>query len=292
MAVSVVRPSETARAFDAVAAEYHRSNTENPILSGMRARAVATLARHAAPGSHVIDLGCGPGTDHAAIVQAGCRVTGIDASAEMVRQARSRVAGRRNDCVEILQHSIEDVALLGPAAFDAAFSNFGALNCVSDLPRAAAGLHRALKPGAPLVASVIGRFCPWELVVCASRGDWLRACVRWRAGMVPVPMREGTVWTQYFSPRQFIRTFSAAGFICEEVQALALCVPPPYLEAFANRHPALLARLFELDDRIGRWPLARAAGDHFLVVMRRDLSLLVAGAGLSGVPRPTGADCP
>jgi SAM-dependent methyltransferase len=271
MAVTAARPSQTARAFDAVAAEYHRSNTENPILIGMRARAVATLTRHVAPGSHVMDLGCGPGTDHAAMVQAGYRVTGIDVSEEMVREARSRAAAAgQTDSVEILHHSIDDVAQLGPPAFDAAFSNFGALNCVSDLPRAASGLHRALKPGALLVASVIGRFCPWEVLVFAARGDLSRAFVRWRGGLVPVPMRAGTVWTQYVSPARFIRTFSDSGFAYEKVQALALCVPPPYLEAFANRHPALLAHLFRLDDRIGRWPLVRAAGDHFLVVMRRD----------------------
>jgi len=268
---SLARPSQTARAFDAVAREYHRSNTENPILTGMRERAMATLIRHVAAGSHVADLGCGPGTDHAAMVQAGYRVTGIDVSAEMAREARTRAAAAgQSDRVEIIHSSIDDLPALGPAVFDAAFSNFGALNCVVDLARTAAGIHRALKPGGLLVASVIGRVCPWEVAVYAGRGELSRACLRWRTGMVGVPLRDGVVWTQYVSPRQFVRTFSHAGFASEGVQALGLCVPPTYLEAFANRHPALLAWLFELDDRIGNWPLARSAGDHFLVVMRRD----------------------
>jgi len=268
---SVVRPAQTARAFDAVAADYHRSNTENPILSGMRERAVNTLTRHVGAGSHVLDLGCGPGTDHAVMVQAGYWVTGVDLSAEMVREAQTRAAAAgQNDRVDILQQSIEYVERLGSARFDAAFSNFGALNCVSDLSRSAAGIHRALKPGGLLVASVIGRLCPWEIALYAARGDLSRAFLRWRRGMVPVPLRAGTVWTQYVSPGGFIRTFADAGFVCEELRALALCVPPPYLDGFAARHPELLARLFEMDDRIGRWPILRAAGDHFLVVMRRD----------------------
>ena len=48
------------------------------------------------------------------------------------------------------------------AAFDAAFSNFGPLNCVEDLPAVARQLHEVLRPGGVLVASVIGRVCPWE----------------------------------------------------------------------------------------------------------------------------------
>jgi SAM-dependent methyltransferase len=232
---------------------------------------MATLTRHVAPGSRVADLGCGPGTDHAAMVQAGYRVTGIDVSEEMVREARTRAAAAgQSDRVDVIHHSIDEIGALGLAVFDAAFSNFGALNCVCDLSRTAAGIRRALKPGGLFVASVIGRVCPWEIAVYTARGDLSRACLRWRSGMVAVPLRDGTVWTRYVSPEEFVAIFSAAGFASEDVRALGLFVPPPYLDAFANRHPWLLSRLFDLDDRIGRWPFARSAGDHFLVVMRRD----------------------
>jgi SAM-dependent methyltransferase len=265
-----MRPAETARAFDAVAAGYHRSNTGNPILKGMRERSLFMLQRHAPAGSHVIDLGCGPGTDHSAMVQAGYTVTAVDSSTEMVREARTRAAAAGQEAsVTVLQLPIEQVSSLGTARFDAAFSNFGALNCIDDLPRAARGIYGIVKPGGLLVASVIGRLCPWELGLYAWRRDPTRALFRWRSGMVAVPLHDGTVWMRYLAPRRFIDTFCAAGFVHEEVRGLGVTVPPPYMERFATRHPALISWLFAIEDHIGGWPLIRTAGDHFLVVMRR-----------------------
>jgi hypothetical protein len=96
-----------------------------------------------------------------------------------------------------------------------------------------------------------------------------RAMVRFRRGLVPVPLDEGTVWTQYFSPREFETIFAAAGFARVSLRALGLFVPPPYLQAFADRHRALVAGLQRAEDRCGEWPVLRMWGDHFLIVLRK-----------------------
>jgi hypothetical protein len=46
-------------------------------------------------------------------------------------------------------------------------------------------------------------------------------------------------------------------------------VPPPYLQAFADRHPSLVRLLQRMEDVIGDWPGIRAWGDHFLIVLRK-----------------------
>jgi hypothetical protein len=53
------------------------------------------------------------------------------------------------------------------------------------------------------------------------------------------------------------------------LRALGLFVPPPYLQAFAHRHPKLVDLLQRIEDRCGGWPLLRSWGDHFLVVLRK-----------------------
>src|SRR6185295_10811791 len=149
---------------------------------------------------------------------------------------------------------IQEIDRLGSATFDGALSNLGPLNCVPDLDRAARLIADRLRPGGVLVASVIGRVCPWELALYLSRGDWTRAFVRFVRDPVAVPLEGGTVWTRYYTPAAFERAFLNAGFGRIALRSLALFVPPPYMESFAGRHPVLIDRLRRMEDVAGSWP--------------------------------------
>jgi SAM-dependent methyltransferase len=264
--------ADTQRAFDGVAGSYHRSNAENPILCAMRARVHQTVHALVPVGAHLLDLGCGPGSDAADLAAGGYRVTAIDWSLAMVEAARRRVrdagVADRADIQHVGIHEIDRLER-APKVFAAAYSNFGPLNCVVDLHAAAQRIADRLAPGGVLIASVIGRVCPWEIAFYLARCDVSRAAVRFRRGLVPVPLDGRTVWTRYLSPREFEQIFAAAGLTRVSLRALGLFMPPPYLQAFADRHPALVERLQRVEDRCGGWPVLRACGDHFLIVLRK-----------------------
>src|SRR3954468_19014636 len=177
-AVGVTRAlADTREACDGVADGYARSNSENRLLCAMRERVQRTVTTHVPAGSHLLDLGCGPGTDAAEEAGGGFRVTAIDWSPAMVDQAQRRVrdAGVA-ERVDVRHLGIHEVDRLGPVdTFAAAYSNFGPLNCVADLSAAAIGIAGRIRPGGLLIASVIGRVCPWEIALYASRGDLSRA---------------------------------------------------------------------------------------------------------------------
>src|SRR3546814_14894047 len=84
------------------------------------------------------------------------------------------------------------------------------MNCVPDLDAAAEDCARLLAPGGPLVFSVMGRVCPWELGHYALRGRFRRAGVRAARGATPVGMNRHTIWTRYYLPREFHRHFATA----------------------------------------------------------------------------------
>jgi SAM-dependent methyltransferase len=261
---------QTRLAFDSVAATYGRSNAENPILCHMRGHARVALRRHVAAGLRILDLGCGPGCDDEWLAGAGYRVTAVDSSSCMVEEARRRIREARfSDRVEVLHLGIQELDRLPAASFDAAFSNLGPLNCVPDLDLVARRISQRLRRDGIFVGSVIGRVCPWELALYLSRGDWRRASVRFARRMVPVPLNGRTVWTRYYTLREFTRSFLKAGFSTVSARALGLFAPPPYMEAFAARHPRVIASLQWLEDSVGHLPCVRAWGDHFLVVMRK-----------------------
>jgi SAM-dependent methyltransferase len=261
---------DTQRAFDAVAAGYALSNEGNRLLCHMRTRAWKAVEAFVPSGSHILDLGCGPGCDEEHLARLGYRVTAIDWSPAMVEGARRRVlAAGLADRVDVLHAGIHEIDQLAPLQFDAAYSNFGPLNCLVFPAATAHLLADRLRPGGVLVASVIGRVCPWELAIYLARGHCSRAATRFRRGLVPVPLAGGTVWTRYYTPGGFERIFASAGFTRVSLRSLGLFAPPPYLQAFADRHPRLIAALQRADDRAGGWPAIRAWGDHFLIVLRK-----------------------
>ncbi len=175
----------------------------------MRDRVRHTVERFVPAGAHLLDLGCGPGADAEHFARRGDRVVAIDWSPAMVEQAERRIRqSGLGDRVEVQHLGIHEIDRLAPAAFDAVYSNFGALNCVPDLAAALRGIAGRLRPGGFLIASVIGRICPWEVAFYLARGDWRRATVRFASDPVAVPLDGRTVWTRYYSPA-FVRASGA-----------------------------------------------------------------------------------
>jgi trans-aconitate methyltransferase len=101
-----------------------------------------------APGERVLDLGCGTGHLTAKIVERGASVVGIDASTEMVRQARENYPG-----IEFRVGDATSFELAEP--FDAVFSN-ATLHWVKDAGAAAGRIAGTLRPGGRFVAEFGG----------------------------------------------------------------------------------------------------------------------------------------
>lgn len=261
---------ETQDAFDSVAADYDGKRGNNALIQDMREEMWRWLDATFAPGSRLIDLGCGTGLDAARMARLGHRVTATDWSPAMVRRTSDRAhAERLGDRLRALNIGAHELCRLeGTGAFDGAYSNLGALNCLPDLQAVSGECARLLKPGGALVFTVIGRVCPWELGHYLLRGRWARARVRYARGAVPVSMNQRTVWTSYYSPREFYRAFRGH-FSLTHYRGVCVFAPPPYLTWVRERHALWHQRLWRLDRRIAGWPLLRAIGDHFLMVMRR-----------------------
>jgi SAM-dependent methyltransferase len=267
-ALSEAQLLDTQRAFDSVAADYDGPRGNNELIQRMRVQLWDTVQRELAPGSHLLDLGCGTGLDAIEFARRGYQVLASDWSPQMVERTHARaVASGLASRVAVAHLGVQQLGRLS-AQFDGIYSNFGPLNCAPDLHQVAAECARLLAPGGRLVFSVIGRICPWELGHYAVRGRFRRAMVRMARQPTAVGMNRHTIWTRYYLPREFYRAF-AGHFTLGGYRALSLFLPPPYLVEFYRRHRRGCEWLGRLDDRLGAWPLLRGMGDHFLIVMHR-----------------------
>lgn len=101
------------------------------------------------PGERILDLGCGPGQLTDKIAQNGAEVVGLDASPDMIGQARQNFPA--------LKFVLSDAAAMEfDGEFDAVFSN-AALHWMVDASAVVKAVARALRPGGRFVAEMGGK---------------------------------------------------------------------------------------------------------------------------------------
>jgi SAM-dependent methyltransferase len=252
-------------AFDALAADYDAQFTYSTIGTLMRQAIWRRLDVHFHPGQRVLELNCGTGEDAVYLGQRGVRVLATDLSREMVALTRRKVAeAGLVDSIEVQQLGLEHLDELDRPPFDGALSNFGGLNCVTDLSAVARSLARQLRPGACVLLCIMGPLVPWEWAWFLWHGQPGAAFRRLRPG--------GIAWRgltiHYPSLRMLQRAFSPA-FRRQRASAVGALLPPPYMERWLVKHPRLLKHLNRWERRLETWPPLPWLADHYLLELER-----------------------
>jgi SAM-dependent methyltransferase len=250
-------------AFDAIAAEFDL--TFDPWLSvaaqrgAVRERLLAIFP----PGSRLLEVGGGTGSDAAWMVEQGRSVLFTDASPAMVEQA-ARKLGR--SVTRAL--AAEDLGVLAGEGerFDGAWSNFAGLNCVADLAPVGRALAALVRPGGHAALVLFGCCCPGEVITEAVRGRFRNCLRRFRRRDVPARLR-GRPFSVHYHRRRDIERDMAPGFRLVGMRAIGLFVPPSAAEPWISRHPRLLAAMAAVDRRLSR--LCAPLGDHVLYLFER-----------------------
>jgi len=263
-----------ATAFDGLAAGYDAAFTESAIGRTLRALVWTRLEQAFAPHTRVLELGCGTGEDALCLARRAIEVVAVDASSEMIQVARQKArasdlrnSGGQSEAARVEFHclSMEHLApTLDGQIFDGVLSNFGAINCVPNLPALVADVAGRLRPGAPLVWVVMGRYVPWEWLWYLLQGNWSKA---WRR-----LSRSGVSWRGidivYPSPAE-LGVLLRPHFAIQRIAPLGVALPPSYAGAWLERRPRLLKALTRLERAAQRWSTLASISDHYIVEATR-----------------------
>ena len=261
-------PSDTiAEAFSLTAEKYDSFAQDHPHLTRMRNKVYDHVARHVPPGSRILELNAGTGTDAIQLARRGYIVHATDIAPGMLARQRQKVRelhleGR----VTVEERSFLSLRDVPGAPFDAVFSDLGGLNCVPDLSPVIAQLPGVLRPGGIVSWVIMPHVCLWEMAE-VFRGHFRLAFRRFARGAVRANLEGLQFDVYYFSPRQVLRWFGGE-YRLLAVEGLSVLTPTAESKSFAVALPRAYRMLSWLDDRLSpHWPWS-GWGDFFMMSLR------------------------
>jgi ubiquinone/menaquinone biosynthesis C-methylase UbiE len=185
--------------FDAEATRYvHERQQEHSFISQKR----IVLEMLEGVRGRILEIGCGPGLMVGDLLERGLEYWGIDASAEMIRYARRRVAQSGLDQrVHLAVGDFEQLAY-PDGCFDAVLC-MGTLEYLPSYERGIGEMQRVLKPGGSAVINLPNRVCAYHLARAAY--DAARALARQALGRHAAPGPEPNRCVPWRLDRQLAR---------------------------------------------------------------------------------------
>ena len=256
-----------AEAFGRKAQIYDSFGQNHPNLTRMRLRVRAHIESLLPIGSHLLEINAGTGADAAYFASRGYRVHATDLSPGMLEKIQEKIlngdlAGRLT-AQRVSFTALEQVKC-GP--FDGLLSNFGGVNCISDLTRITRNLPALLKPGGVVIWVVMPPICLWELVQLL-RGKLHLGLRRLTPNGIQANVEGLPVHTYYYTARQVRKAFGP-DFLSLHLEGLSVFTPPADHKEFPSHHPNLYRWLVWLDDRFsGHFPF-HSWGDFYILSLR------------------------
>ncbi len=267
-------------AFSRTAEKYDAFAVDHPNQTRMRNKVYSHFTRLVRPGSHVLELNCGTGTDAVELARRGYHVHATDIALGMLDRARAKVSEwGLQDRITVEERSFLNLRDVPGAPFDAVFSDLGGLNCIADLSPVIRQLPAVLKPNGIVTWVLMSHVCLWEMAEI-FRGHTRLAFRRFSRGAVRSHLEGLFFDVFYFSPKQTVRWFGDQ-FDLLALEGLSVLTPTAESKNFARMFPRLYGALSWLDDRLApHWPW-NGWGDFYIVSFRYQprLARIPSGSG-------------
>ncbi len=252
------------KAFSLQSKIFDEYEERNDILKWMRSVTREHFLRHLKKGDNILELNAGTGLDAVFLAQNGFNVHAIDISEGMLEKLRLKVEKLNlKDAISFELLSFTELDKIQSGPFDYIFSNFGGLNCVSNLSTVTKHFRNVLNSKGKVTLVIMPPVCLWEIAL-VFRGKFNTAARRLHKEGVIANIEGVEFETFYHSINNVVKALGQ-DFKLIEAQGLAFISPPPYMINFPKRYPKLYRKLTGLDKKLSHvFPFNRWA-DHFIV---------------------------
>ena len=258
-------------AFDHVAAGYDDRFSNQPIARLLRGKVHWRLNDLLSRNCSVLEIGCGTGEDVKHFASLGHDVMATDPSENMLNIVRQKVRDMQGNGP--IKTDIWDADLPMPAEilengpYDVVFSNFGAINCVSDLSHLKSQIALVARPGGACALVLMNRWCMLEVVLNLLALKPQNILRRFRRHGI-ANLEDGSTLNIFYPSVAKIKRAFAPDFKIESYTPIGVFFPPSELYCAFQKRPWLFRTARFLDRTLGNiWPFSRTA-DHFMIVLR------------------------
>ncbi len=252
------------KAFTRQSYNYDEYEKDNQTLKWMREQVRKHALQFLNPGDNMLELNGGTGIDAIFFAQKDIFVHSIDISKGMIEQIQQKVNDHNlSHKISFQQCSFTELNKIKNIKFDFIFSNFGGLNCLSDLREVTKFFPTLLKNKGRICLVIMPPVCPWELAM-VFKAKFNFAFRRLKTNGVPANIEGVRFTTYYFSLKDIIKALGE-NFDLVTLEGLAVFTPIPQMENFPKKFPRLAKFLNKLDESLsGNFPFNRI-GDHLII---------------------------
>jgi ubiquinone/menaquinone biosynthesis C-methylase UbiE len=252
-------------AFSKQSLSYDQYDEGNKILKWMRERIRNEALKYLKPGDKILELNSGTGLDAQFFAEEGFSIHCTDISDGMIERLKKKFSEKNNQSkITIQQCSFTELDKIGNRKFDFIFSNFGGLNCISDLKLATKFFSALLNEGGIVFLVLLPPVCPWEIIQI-FRGKFNFAFRRLKSNGTDANIEGIKFKTFYFSVTD-VKKALGDRFNLIKSSGLGIFAPFPQMENFQHKFPKTTTLLTKFDEKIsGIFPFNRI-GDHIIVI--------------------------
>lgn len=256
-----------AEAFSRTAEKYDAFSMDHPHLTRMRGKVYDHIARLLPPGSHILELNAGTGTDAVELARRGYFVHATDIANGMLDRLREKVDRLDlSERVTVQVCSFTELENIQIRPFDAVFSDLGGLNCIPDLRPVILSLPGLIRTGGLITWVLMPPVCLWELATLFT-GNGRFAFRRLPHGGVRAHLEGLHFDVFYYTPSQVITWFGGE-YDLLALEGLSVITPTAESKNLARRFPRVYRTLSWLDDRLSPHPPWRGWGDFYILSLR------------------------
>lgn len=215
----------------------------------------------------ILEINCGTGEDAIWLAKQNFDVTATDISSAMIDVAKSK------SNLENLNFKQANSATIAVAfqnqKFDFLFSNFGGLNCLSDVELVSffKNASEILHENKSMVLVIMPKNTLWEQLYFISKLNF-KNVFRRKKEMAIANVDGEKVATYYYNPKDIVNLANGI-FEIKQYKPIGFFVPPSYLETFFKNKPKLTSLLNRLEQKIRNQSWLSKFADHYVIILQK-----------------------